>query len=361
MAVQRAADAAGADGRDGHDGVRRGPGHDPRLRPPRHGAPRPAGCVIRLSTQAVISAHAALCRLRPQEELRLGLGRISACDDLDSMLGVSFTCTRAQTAASPSAQALGPESELCTPMPAGLRIQRMPSEPGQEFGEPGGYPYMVVCSPSCHDTSTTRAWFEEDASRRERFCSETLGIQVGFSDISDLPTCMYGWIDGQTRLSATVPKHSRKAKHADREAQKAMYWPSCRSDTCAAACLHREALCLHRSQRPRVCKCRGRCRSTAHRRSCAASCGSTWLRPPCGASCPSRCIVPHSFSRQAAAAASRNLWRKLHHNAAARALPTAGGHMLGEGCERLCSSSLPSFTVTAGWQINSHDPGNNTH
>lgn len=51
----------------------------------------------------------------------------------------------------------------------GLRIQRMPSEAGQEFGDPASYPYMTVASPSCHDTSTTRAWWEEDAGRRERF------------------------------------------------------------------------------------------------------------------------------------------------------------------------------------------------
>lgn len=54
----------------------------------------------------------------------------------------------------------------------------MPLEIGQEFGDPAAYPYMVVCSPSCHDTSTTRAWFEEDEGRRERFCSEMLGVHV---------------------------------------------------------------------------------------------------------------------------------------------------------------------------------------
>ena len=52
---------------------------------------------------------------------------------------------------------------------AGLRIQRMPSEPDAEFGNPANYPYMCVASPSCHDTSTTRAWYEEDADRRQRF------------------------------------------------------------------------------------------------------------------------------------------------------------------------------------------------
>ncbi|KAK9847329.1 hypothetical protein WJX84_006047 [Apatococcus fuscideae] len=59
----------------------------------------------------------------------------------------------------------------------GLRIQRMPSEENQEFGNPARYDYMTVASPSCHDTSTTRAWWEEDAERRERFFYLALGLQ----------------------------------------------------------------------------------------------------------------------------------------------------------------------------------------
>ncbi|KAK9857162.1 hypothetical protein WJX84_012023 [Apatococcus fuscideae] len=59
----------------------------------------------------------------------------------------------------------------------GLRIQRMPSEENQEFGNPTRYDYMTVASPSCHDTSTTRAWWEEDAERRERFFYLALGLQ----------------------------------------------------------------------------------------------------------------------------------------------------------------------------------------
>jgi len=51
----------------------------------------------------------------------------------------------------------------------GLRIQRMPDLPSQEFGDPSTYPYMTVCSPSCHDTTTLRGWWEEDEERRERF------------------------------------------------------------------------------------------------------------------------------------------------------------------------------------------------
>jgi len=53
-----------------------------------------------------------------------------------------------------------------------LRIQRMSgaeSPEGSEFGVPACYSYLTVASPACHDTSTTRAWFEEDAGRRERF------------------------------------------------------------------------------------------------------------------------------------------------------------------------------------------------
>ena len=61
----------------------------------------------------------------------------------------------------------------------GLRIQRMSASPGHEFGDPASYPYMTVASPSCHDTSTTRAWYEEDADRRERFWQQASLCQSG--------------------------------------------------------------------------------------------------------------------------------------------------------------------------------------
>lgn len=57
----------------------------------------------------------------------------------------------------------------------GLRIQRMPSEPGRLFGIPSEYNYMTVCAPSCHDCSTLRAWWEEDEGRRRRFFQEVVG------------------------------------------------------------------------------------------------------------------------------------------------------------------------------------------
>uniref|UniRef100_A0A6N2L3A0 4-alpha-glucanotransferase n=1 Tax=Salix viminalis TaxID=40686 RepID=A0A6N2L3A0_SALVM len=57
----------------------------------------------------------------------------------------------------------------------GLRIQRMASEPDQEFGIPSQYSYMTVCAPSCHDCSTLRAWWEEDEGRRCRYFKNVVG------------------------------------------------------------------------------------------------------------------------------------------------------------------------------------------
>ena len=42
-----------------------------------------------------------------------------------------------------------------------LEIQRMPKE-NIKFGQVRSYPYFSVCSPSCHDMSTIRGWWEGD-------------------------------------------------------------------------------------------------------------------------------------------------------------------------------------------------------
>ena len=60
----------------------------------------------------------------------------------------------------------------------GLRIQRMPAEEGVKFGDPLGYPYMTVASPSSHDTSTTRGWWEQETQRRQEFFTEVGGRQL---------------------------------------------------------------------------------------------------------------------------------------------------------------------------------------
>lgn len=54
-----------------------------------------------------------------------------------------------------------------------LEIQRMPKG-SQTFGDTGGYPYMSVCSPSCHDMSTIRGWWESDYQMAQRFFREVL-------------------------------------------------------------------------------------------------------------------------------------------------------------------------------------------
>lgn len=56
-----------------------------------------------------------------------------------------------------------------------LEIQRM-SKGNTAFGIASEYPYTSVASPSCHDMSTVRGWWEEDYSRSEKFFSENTGF-----------------------------------------------------------------------------------------------------------------------------------------------------------------------------------------
>ncbi|KXX67251.1 4-alpha-glucanotransferase [Flammeovirga sp. SJP92] len=56
-----------------------------------------------------------------------------------------------------------------------LEIQRMPKDPTIAFGHPGNYPYESVASPSSHDMSTVRGWWEEDRGETQRFYNEILG------------------------------------------------------------------------------------------------------------------------------------------------------------------------------------------
>ena len=56
-----------------------------------------------------------------------------------------------------------------------LEVQRMPKDPKITFGHPAGYPYLSVATPSSHDTSTIRGWWEENQSLSQRFYNEILG------------------------------------------------------------------------------------------------------------------------------------------------------------------------------------------
>ncbi len=60
-----------------------------------------------------------------------------------------------------------------------LEVQRMPKNPKVEFGHPANYPYLSVATPSSHDTSTIRGWWEEDSTRSQKFFNTILGHQGG--------------------------------------------------------------------------------------------------------------------------------------------------------------------------------------
>ena len=56
-----------------------------------------------------------------------------------------------------------------------LEIQRMPKDPKTEFFHPANAPYLSVVTPSTHDMSTIRGWWEEDSSKTQRFYNNILG------------------------------------------------------------------------------------------------------------------------------------------------------------------------------------------
>jgi len=60
-----------------------------------------------------------------------------------------------------------------------LEIQRMPKNKNIEFEHPNNYPYLSVATPSSHDTSTIRGWWEEDPARSQRFYNQILGKEGG--------------------------------------------------------------------------------------------------------------------------------------------------------------------------------------
>ncbi len=55
-----------------------------------------------------------------------------------------------------------------------LEVQRMPKDPKKEFGHPAHYPYLSVATPSSHDTSTIRGWWEEDLAKTQKFFTDCL-------------------------------------------------------------------------------------------------------------------------------------------------------------------------------------------
>ena len=56
-----------------------------------------------------------------------------------------------------------------------LEIQRMPKKAGAEFFQPAEAPYLSVITPSTHDMSTIRGWWEEDKKKISTFYHQVLG------------------------------------------------------------------------------------------------------------------------------------------------------------------------------------------
>ena len=56
-----------------------------------------------------------------------------------------------------------------------LEIQRMPKDAKREFFHPNDAPYLSVVTPSTHDMSTIRGWWEEDKEQIQRFYNNELG------------------------------------------------------------------------------------------------------------------------------------------------------------------------------------------
>jgi 4-alpha-glucanotransferase len=70
-----------------------------------------------------------------------------------------------------------------------LEIQRMPKDATKDFFHPNDAPYLSVVTPSTHDMSTIRGWWEEDRERIQKFYNHELG-QWG-----DAPYHCEAWIN----------------------------------------------------------------------------------------------------------------------------------------------------------------------
>ncbi|MBS1513253.1 MAG: 4-alpha-glucanotransferase [Bacteroidetes bacterium] len=56
-----------------------------------------------------------------------------------------------------------------------LEIQRMPKKENAAFFHPNDAPYMSVVTPSTHDMSTIRGWWQEDREKTQRFYNTIMG------------------------------------------------------------------------------------------------------------------------------------------------------------------------------------------
>jgi 4-alpha-glucanotransferase len=77
-----------------------------------------------------------------------------------------------------------------------LEVQRMPKGLNREFSRPADAPYLSVVTPSSHDMSTIRGWWEEDAKLTQKFFNQELGLP------GEAPTQGEPWV-----VSAVIRQH----------------------------------------------------------------------------------------------------------------------------------------------------------
>lgn len=70
-----------------------------------------------------------------------------------------------------------------------LEVQRMPKANHKTFFHPNDAPYLSVVTPSSHDTSTIRGWWEEDPAKTQQFYQYEMGQQ------GKAPVYCEGWIN----------------------------------------------------------------------------------------------------------------------------------------------------------------------
>ena len=70
-----------------------------------------------------------------------------------------------------------------------LEIQRMPKDSSKQFFHPNDAPYLSVITPSTHDMSTIRGWWEENNALTQQFYNTIMGQQ------GDAPANCEAWIN----------------------------------------------------------------------------------------------------------------------------------------------------------------------
>ncbi|MEO9211447.1 MAG: 4-alpha-glucanotransferase, partial [Ginsengibacter sp.] len=75
-----------------------------------------------------------------------------------------------------------------------LEIERMPKDSSKEFFHPNDAPYLSVVTPSTHDMSNIRGWWEEDREKTQKFYNFMLG------HYGEAPYFCEGWINKEIIL-----------------------------------------------------------------------------------------------------------------------------------------------------------------